>query len=112
MTNINEGNINAVMDMAVKVKPMIEEYTTISESVKSRDTKKTPTNYFVTKGQGINKEMDKRDPDWKNLKNTVQKMINSELKDRMLLEAQKVGLEYGTGDKKLLVENFLEIGKS
>ena len=56
------------MDMTVKVRPMIEEYTTITDSVKSKETRQIPTNYFVMKGQRINKEMEKRDPDWKHLK--------------------------------------------
>ena len=38
--------------------------------------------------------------------------IDSELKDRMLKEAQKVGLRFGKDDRKFLVENFSEIGKS
>ena len=34
LTSNNEGNQNEVMDMTVKVRPMIEEYTAITDSVK------------------------------------------------------------------------------
>ena len=55
--------------------------------------------------------MEKRDPDWKHLTHIVQTMIDSELKDRILLEAQKGGIDYANDDRKLPVENFSEIGK-
>ena len=46
------------------------------------------------------------------LKIKVQSLIDSELKDGMVIEAQKLKLKYGKQYQTFLVENFSEIGKS
>ena len=101
-----------VNTMEVSITPMNEEFTTITDSAKTSEYKIIPKDYFLLKLQRINTVMKKDDPDWEELKNKVQIQIDSELKDRMLKEAQKVGLRFGRDDRKFLVENFSEIGKS
>ena len=98
--------------MEVSITPMNEEFTTITDSAKTCEYKIIPKKYFILKSQRINAVMKRDDPDWEDLKNQVQIQIDSELKDRMLKEAQKVGLRFGKVDRKFLVENFSEIGKS
>ena len=56
--------------------------------------------------------MKAKDPNWSILKAKVNCIINSTLKEEILLEAQRIKLEYGTKDRKLLLENFQEIGKA
>ena len=63
-----------------------------------------PKDYFVTKGQRVNKEMMEKDPKWLDLKGKVQTMIDSALKEEMVLEAQRIKLEYGGENHKLLVD--------
>ena len=108
---VHEKN-DVITDMTVSVEPMVEEFTTITESVAASDIKVISKDYFVTKSQRINKAMMQVDSSWGALKMKVQSMIDSELKDRMVIEAQKLKLKYGKQDQKFLVENFSEIGKS
>ena len=56
--------------------------------------------------------MKDKNHNWSSLKTKVNCIIDSTLKEEMLFEAQRVKLEYGTKDLKLLVENFQEIGKA
>ena len=98
--------------MEVSITPMNDEFTTITDSVKSCEYKIIPKDYFIMKSQRINALMKRDDPHWETLKNKVQVHIDSELKDRMLKEAQNVGLHFGKVNRKFLVENFTEIGKS
>ena len=67
--------------MTVSVEPMVEEFTTITESVAASDIKVISKDYFVTKSQRINKAMMQVDSSWGALKMKVQSMIDSELKD-------------------------------
>ena len=76
-------------------------YTAITDSEKM---KVIPKDYFVTKGQRVNKEMMEKDPKWLDLKGKVQTMIDSALKEEMVLEAQRIKLEYGGENHKLLVD--------
>ena len=91
---------------------MDKEFTTITESIRSQNMKQILKDYFVTKGQRINHDMRKIDPEWTVLKARVQKMIDLELNEQMVIEAQRLNFQYGEKDTKLLVENFREIGKS
>ena len=43
--------------------------------------KAIPKDYFVTKGQRVNKEMMENDPKWLDLKGKVQAMIDSALRE-------------------------------
>ena len=108
---IREKN-DVITDMTVSVEPMVEEFTTITESVAANEIKVIPKDYFVTKSQQVNKTMKQADSLWGVLKIKVQSLIDSELKDRMVIEAQKLKLKYGKQDQNFLVENFSEIGKS
>ena len=47
---------------------MDKEFTTITESIRSQNMKQILKDYFVTKGQRINHEMRKIDPEWTVLK--------------------------------------------
>ena len=49
--------------LTVSVQPMIEEFTTIAESIKEKQVKQITKDYVFTKGQGVNKNMEKMDPD-------------------------------------------------
>lgn len=98
--------------MTVSVPPMHEEFTTITESVKEKLAKVITKKYFVTKGQRVNKDMKNSDPDWESLKAKVTKMIDSALKEEMVVEAQRIKLKYVEKDVKVLVQNFRGIGKS
>ena len=101
-----------VNTMDVSITPMNEEFTAITDSTKTSEYKIIPKYYFLLKSQRVNAVMKKYDPDWEDIKNKVQVQIDSELKDKMLKEAQKVGLRFGKDDRKFLVENFSVIGKS
>ena len=48
--------------------------------------------------------MIEKDSKWLDLKGKVQAMIDSVLKEEMVLEAQRIKLEYGGENHKLLVE--------
>ena len=101
-----------IEEMTVSITPMNDEFTTITDSVKGKDVKLIVKDYFITKGQRVNKEMKDIDSDWEHLKSQVQKRIDSSLKEEMVLEAQRLALTYTKKDQKVLVENFREIGKS
>ena len=49
--------------------------------------KAIPKDYFVTKVQRVNKEIMENDPKWLDLKGKVQSMIDSAIKEEMVLEA-------------------------
>lgn len=108
----DNGN-TAILNTEINVTtaPM-EEFTTITDSVKSVSNKVIPKDYFITKNQRVNKQMKEIDDEWEGLKYRVQSMIDSELKGRMLKEALAAGLTYGKEDKEFRVEKFTEIGKS
>lgn len=101
---------NILNTMEVSITPMNEEFTTITDSAKTCEYKIIPNDYFILKSQSINAVMKSNNPDWEDIRNKVQVHIDSELKDRMLKEAQKVGLYFGKLDRKCLLENFSEIG--
>jgi len=107
----NNGSVMENIQMTVNITPMHEEFTTITDSVKSVEMKTIPIDYFVTKGQRINLAMKNKDPNWSDLKFRVKMMIDSELKKGMLVEAQKLGLKYIKNSTTFMVENFSEIGK-
>ena len=44
------------------------------------------------------------DPKWLDLKGKVQAMIDSAIKEEMVLEAQRIKLEYGGENRKLLLQ--------
>ena len=44
------------------------------------------------------------DPKWLDLKGKVQSMIDSALKEEMVLEAQRIKLEYGGENRKLFLQ--------
>ena len=48
---------DVITDMTVSVEPMVEEFTTITESVAANDLKVIPKDYFVTKSQRDNQAM-------------------------------------------------------
>ena len=98
--------------MTVSVQPMNEEFTTITDSAKGKDVKLIAKDYFVTKGQRVNKVMKNLDSDWEDLKSKVQQTIDSALKEEMVVEAQRLGLTYSKKNQKVMVENFCEIDKS
>ena len=52
------------------------------------------------------------DPDWADLKERMNKITDSVLKEEMLLEVQRVKLKYWEKEQKVLVQNFREIEKS
>ena len=60
----------------------------------------------------MNNKIKDKDLNWSILKTKVKCIIDSTLKEEILLEAQRIKLEYGTKDRKLLLENFQEIGKA
>ena len=63
----------------------------------------------------MNKEMIEKDSKWLDLKGKVQAMIDSVLKEEMVLEAQRIKLKYGGENCKLLVEKVEKVrgvGKS
>ena len=102
-----------IENMTVTVdKIMDEEFTTITESVKDKTVKHITKDYFVTKRQRVNKEMKEMDPDWEDLRTRVNKMIDSALKEEMVVEAQRINLKYAEKDQMVMVQNFREIGKS
>ena len=86
----NNGSVMDRIQMTVSITPMQEEFTNIIDSVKSVDMKTIPKDYFVAKGQRINLAM-KKNHNWSDLKYRVKMRIDSELKERMLVEAQSRG---------------------
>ena len=109
---IKDDDKSVMKTMTVSVEPMVEEFTTITESFTDKSVKLIPKDYFITKGQRVNSEMKKLDPEWEDLKAKVNEMINSELKEEMVVEAQRIKLKYVEKNHKVLVQNFREIGKS
>ena len=103
---------SVIKTMTVSVQPMYEEFTTITEKVKEKLAKLITKNYFVTKGQRVNKDMNRIDPNWETLKSKVNKMIDSALKEEMVVEAYRIKLKYVEKDQKVIVQNFYKIGKS
>ena len=81
LEKINDDDKSVMKTMTVSVEPMVEEFTTITESVTDKSVKLKPKDYFVTKGQRVNSEMKLIDPGWESLKAKVNQMINSELKE-------------------------------
>lgn len=89
-----------------------EVSTTIMDHAESEDTTIITCNYFLKKNQRLNNEMKVRDGErWVELKNWVNNAIDGELKDRMLVEAQRLQLMLTRGDTEHLVTSFKEIGK-
>ena len=91
--------------MEVSITPMNKESTTITNSVKSGMSKVIPKYYVILKSQRINTLMKRDDPDWTDLKNNVQIQIDSELKERMVREAQKVRLQFGNPGRNFLIDS-------
>ena len=52
------------------------------------------------------------DTQWEDLKVKVQELIDLLLREEMVMEAQRIKLEYGEKSSKFLVANFWEIWKS
>ena len=70
-----------------------EVSTTITDTAESEATTIITCDYFLTKKQRLNNEMKIRDGErWVTLKNRVNDAIDGELKDRMLVEAQRLQL--------------------
>ena len=99
------------------------EATTSSEATNTtgHETKKTlpvvcvrtiSREYFLLKSQRINVHQQTIDPDWSSLKKRVSDIIDGELKKRVTLEAQRLGLTCYYRGGKQLVQNFSEIGKA
>ena len=90
-----------------------EVSTTITDTAESEATTIITCDYFLTKKQRLNNEMKIRDGErWVTLKNRVNDAIDGELKDRMLVEAQRLQLMLMRGDTEHLVTSFKEIGNS
>ena len=68
--------------------------------------------YFLLKIQRVNVHMQTIDPDWSSLKKRVSDIIDGELKKRVTLEAQRLGLTCYYRGGKQLIQNFSEIGKA
>ena len=68
--------------------------------------------YFLLKNQRVNVHQQTIDPDWSSLKKRVCDIIDGELKKRITIEAQRLGLTcYYCGGNQL-IQNFSEIGKA
>ena len=96
--------------MTVSVDQMNEEFTTITESVRVKSVKYITKDYFVTKSQRVNNDVKKMDPEWDDLMTKVNKMIDSALKEEMVVETQRIKLKYAEKDQMAMVQNFWEIG--
>ena len=89
-----------------------EVSTTITDNVESEEFTIITYDYFLTKNQRLNNTMKARDGEkWAQLNNKVMNAIDGELKDRMIMEAQRMNLTLMRGDQQQLVSSFKEIGK-
>ena len=68
--------------------------------------------YFLLKTQRVNVHQQSIDVDWSSLKKKVCDIIDGELKKRITLEAQRLGLTCYYRGGNHLVQNFSEIGKA
>mgnify|MGYP001478366917 CR=1 FL=1 len=109
----SDKDTSIIQNMTVTVDNIMnEEFTTITDSVKDKAVKLIAKDYFVTKRQRVNNEMKEMDPDWEDLRTKVNKMIDSALKEEMVVEAQRINLKYAEKDQMVMVQNFRGIGKS
>ena len=74
-------------------------------------TKKISKRYFLNVDQRINKEARDKHPEWQDLKKNVGLLIDGELKEKMTVEAQLIGLKIFDDGGESLVQNFSEVGK-
>ena len=56
--------------------------------------------------------MQKIDPGWEYLRVRVDRMIDSALREEMVVKAQRIKSKYAEKDQKVMVQNFCEIGKT
>lgn len=68
--------------------------------------------YFLLKSQRVNVHQQAIDPDWTSLKKRVSDIIDGELKKRITLEAQRLGLTCYYRGGNQLIQNFSEVGKA
>ena len=68
--------------------------------------------YFLLKSQRVNVHQQVIDPDWTSLKKRVSDIIDGELKKRITLEAQRLGLTCYYRGGNQLIQNFSEVGKA
>ena len=68
--------------------------------------------HFLLKSQRVNVHQQAIDPDWTSLKKRVSDIIDGELKKRITLEAQRLGLTCYYRGGNQLIQNFSEVGKA
>ena len=92
-------------DIEVSITPMNEEFTTITDSVKSAVLKAIPKDYFILRNQRMNVSMREEDTEWKEIKYKVDTSIDTELTQVIMNEAIRLKLKFGGVDSLQLVEN-------
>ena len=109
-SNVTLGNNHGnPAGLTIVTEPSEEDTaTTITEPY---ITKKISKRYFLNVDQRINKEARDKNPEWQDLKKNVGLLIDGELKEKMTVEAQHIGLKIFHVGGESLVQNFSEIGK-
>ena len=73
--------------MTVSVDHANEEFTEITKNVNKKSVEQITKDYCVIKHQRVNKDMKNMDPEWDDLRARVNKIIDSALKEEMVVEA-------------------------
>ena len=113
-TSIQENN-SGIDEISVNPTNLNCVISTITQSESDEDYRVIPRDYFITKDQKVNVNLQEKDADdWENLKQKVNNQIDSDLKTMMILKAQETGLEYEDVKtvQKSQVQNFGDIGLS
>ena len=76
---------------------------TVTNSVTRLLTKYIDKEYFTTKSQRAIKDRNNEDPDWIQLEKDMMGFIRSNIKTKMILNAQQVGLNMILGENEQLV---------